>query len=75
LPTLSASSNRHQALRQRWEIPTIEQVMIEERAAAFAKRSIKASAKVAGLKRPPQKQRLPPRLRRANRLQFKREMV
>src|SRR4051794_36509684 len=30
--------------------PTIDQVMVEERAAAFSKRSIKASAKLAGLK-------------------------
>jgi deoxyribose-phosphate aldolase len=31
-------------------VPTIDQVMVEERAAAFGKRSIKASAKLAGLK-------------------------
>jgi deoxyribose-phosphate aldolase len=31
-------------------VPSIDQVMAEERAAAFAKRSIKTSAKVAGLK-------------------------
>jgi deoxyribose-phosphate aldolase len=31
-------------------VPTIDQVMVEERAASFAKRSIKASAKLAGLK-------------------------
>ena len=31
-------------------VPTIDQVMAEERAAAFAKRSIKTSAKLAGLK-------------------------
>jgi len=30
--------------------PTIDQVMVEERAAAFTKRSIKAAAKLAGLK-------------------------
>ena len=30
--------------------PTIDQVMVEERAAAFAKRSIKTSAKLSGLK-------------------------
>ncbi|MDQ6622452.1 MAG: hypothetical protein M3Y86_03055, partial [Verrucomicrobiota bacterium] len=30
--------------------PTIDQVMVEERAAAFTKRSIKTSAKLAGLK-------------------------
>src|SRR3989442_14608219 len=32
------------------EIPTVDQVMLEERAASFAKRSIKAGAKLAGLK-------------------------
>lgn len=31
-------------------VPTIDQVMVEERAAAFAKRSIKTSAKLDGLK-------------------------
>lgn len=31
-------------------VPTVDQVMAEERAAAFAKRSIKTSAKLAGLK-------------------------
>ncbi|HEY0368135.1 MAG TPA: deoxyribose-phosphate aldolase [Chthoniobacterales bacterium] len=34
----------------RAEIPTVDQVMVEERAAAFAKRSIKTSAKLEGLK-------------------------
>ncbi|MGZ5503709.1 MAG: hypothetical protein ACXWGY_03530, partial [Chthoniobacterales bacterium] len=32
------------------DVHTIDQVMVEERAAAFAKRSIKTSAKLAGLK-------------------------
>jgi deoxyribose-phosphate aldolase len=31
-------------------LPTVDQVMVEERAAAFAKRSIKTSAKLSGLK-------------------------
>jgi len=31
-------------------VPTVDQVMVEERAAAFAKRSIKTSAKLEGLK-------------------------
>src|SRR4051794_34856144 len=31
-------------------LPTVDQVMAEERAAAFTKRSIKTSAKLAGLK-------------------------
>ncbi|MEY2521187.1 MAG: deoxyribose-phosphate aldolase [Verrucomicrobiota bacterium] len=38
------------AVRPHPQIPTIDQIMIEERAAAFAKRSIKTSAKLAGLK-------------------------
>ncbi len=36
--------------RQDWNIPTIDQVMVEERAGAFAKRSIKTTAKLEGLK-------------------------
>src|SRR5579864_1925640 len=35
---------------RRFSWPTIDQVMAEERATAFAKRSIKTSAKLAGLK-------------------------
>ncbi|MGB0582603.1 MAG: deoxyribose-phosphate aldolase, partial [Limisphaerales bacterium] len=31
-------------------VPTVDQVMVEERAAAFTKRSIKTSAKLSGLK-------------------------
>src|ERR1044071_6740747 len=31
-------------------VPTVDQIMAEERAAAFAKRSIKTSAKLSGLK-------------------------
>jgi deoxyribose-phosphate aldolase len=34
----------------RLEIPTVDQVMVEERASAFAKRSIKSGAKLSGLK-------------------------
>jgi deoxyribose-phosphate aldolase len=33
-----------------WPVPTVDAVMAEERAAAFTKRSIKTSAKLAGLK-------------------------
>jgi deoxyribose-phosphate aldolase len=33
-----------------WDVPTVDAVMAEERAAAFTKRSIKTSAKLAGLK-------------------------
>jgi len=36
--------------RSRWTVPTIDQVMAEERAAAFARRSIKTSAKLEGLR-------------------------
>src|SRR5206468_1392125 len=50
LKTLSSTNNRHHALRDRWEIPSVDQIMIEERATAFTKRSIKTSAKLAGLK-------------------------
>ena len=32
------------------EVPAVDQVMVEERAASFAKRSIKTTAKLAGLK-------------------------
>ena len=39
----------HSALRTP-AIPTVDQVMVEERAASFTKRSIKTSAKLAGLK-------------------------
>src|SRR6195256_548403 len=36
--------------RSDWRVPTVDQIMVEERASAFAKRSIKTSAKLAGLK-------------------------
>jgi deoxyribose-phosphate aldolase len=41
--------NSHAALRAT-DVPTVDQVMVEERAAAFTKRSIKTSAKLSGLK-------------------------
>ena len=41
-------AKRFQTMRE--VVPTVDQVMIEERAAAFTKRSIKTSAKLAGLK-------------------------
>ncbi|MEP6822938.1 MAG: deoxyribose-phosphate aldolase, partial [Chthoniobacterales bacterium] len=44
--TLSAAP----ASRRAEPIPTIDQIMVEERAAAFGKRSIKTSAKLSGLK-------------------------
>jgi deoxyribose-phosphate aldolase len=48
--TLALSKNRNGRSPSSGQIPTIDQVMVEERAAAFAKRSIKTSAKLAGLK-------------------------
>jgi deoxyribose-phosphate aldolase len=36
--------------RWRWRVPSVDQVMAEERAAAFTRRSIKTSAKLEGLK-------------------------
>jgi deoxyribose-phosphate aldolase len=50
LKTLPSIANRHNALRHRWDVPSVDQIMIEERAAAFSKRSIKTSAKLTGLK-------------------------
>src|SRR6476660_3559608 len=50
LKTLPPSHNRHNALRDRWDIPSVDQIMVEERAAAFTKRSIKTSAKLTGLR-------------------------
>jgi deoxyribose-phosphate aldolase len=50
LKRLSSVANRYNALRERWSIPSIDQVMVEERATAFTKRSLKGSAKLAGLK-------------------------
>jgi deoxyribose-phosphate aldolase len=46
--TLAAKND--EAARPRWHVPTVDQIMVEERATAFAKRSIKTSAKLAGLK-------------------------
>jgi len=50
MKALVPSANRQGVLRDRWAIPSIDQIMVEERAAAFGKRSIKTSAKLAGLK-------------------------
>ena len=46
--SLLLPAKRFQTMREL--VPTIDQVMVEERAAAFTKRSIKTSAKLAGLK-------------------------
>ena len=47
-PSLVLPAKRFQTMRE--IVPTVDQVMIEERASAFTKRSIKTSAKLAGLK-------------------------
>lgn len=44
----SPPASRFQSLKE--SVPTVDQVMVEERAAAFTKRSIKTDAKLAGLK-------------------------
>ncbi|HAF04045.1 MAG TPA: deoxyribose-phosphate aldolase, partial [Spartobacteria bacterium] len=50
MKTLSRPVDSRTASQWRWEFPSVDQIMVEERAAAFAKRSIKTSAKLAGLK-------------------------
>lgn len=47
---LAFTTGRNGAAGPTSPLPTIDQVMLEERAAAFGKRSIKTSAKLAGLK-------------------------
>jgi deoxyribose-phosphate aldolase len=48
--TLVRPAKSQERTRREWDVPTVDQVMVEERAAAFAKRSIKTSAKLEGLK-------------------------
>ncbi len=43
-------TKRSRIARSRWVVPTVDQIMAEERAAAFTRRSIKGSAKLQGLK-------------------------
>ena len=50
MKTLAPSTNSRAVTRRAFEFKTVDQVMVEERAAAFGKRSIKTSAKLAGLK-------------------------
>ncbi|HEV3409711.1 MAG TPA: deoxyribose-phosphate aldolase [Chthoniobacterales bacterium] len=50
MKTLARSDHSSTANRRLADLPTVDQVMVEERAAAFAKRSIKTSAKLDGLK-------------------------
>lgn len=47
-PVPLAPEKRFQSMRE--IVPTVDQIMVEERAAAFTKRSVKTSAKLAGLK-------------------------
>src|ERR1700736_3284597 len=49
MKTITPSSGAR-TLRSNGQSPTVDQVMAEERATAFAKRSIKTSAKLDGLK-------------------------
>jgi deoxyribose-phosphate aldolase len=48
MPQTLAAPRQMPSIRER--VPTIDQVTVEERAASFAKRSIKTAAKLAGLK-------------------------
>jgi deoxyribose-phosphate aldolase len=50
MKTLARTLNSPNGTRSKWRVPSVDQIMIEERAGAFAKRSIKTSAKLAGLK-------------------------
>src|SRR5207249_9486138 len=50
MKAITSNSARQLARGNGWTFPSIDQVMAEERAAAFAKRSLKTSAKLAGLK-------------------------
>src|SRR6266576_2567307 len=47
--SVSPIRNSHFAIRN-LVVPTVDRVMVEERAASFSKRSIKTSAKLTGLK-------------------------
>src|SRR3979411_162282 len=50
MKTLGNSQPRAARTRSTSTFPSVDQIMVEERAGAFAKRSIKTSAKLAGLK-------------------------
>src|SRR4030081_2862930 len=47
---LARSSVPAKMSRPDWRVPTVDQIMVEERAGAFAKRSIKTAAKLGGRK-------------------------
>ena len=48
-PTAFSLRSRHSGLRPPG-VPTVDQIMVEDRAAAFTRRSLKTTAKLAGLK-------------------------
>jgi deoxyribose-phosphate aldolase len=50
MKTLASTNVFGSPARRRFDFSTIDEVMVEERAAAFGKRSIKTSAKLSGLK-------------------------
>lgn len=50
MKALSTATGRNERNQSSWAVPSVDQIMVEERAAAFGKRSIKTSAKLAGLK-------------------------
>ena len=50
MKAIAANGARQISRPNEWSIPSVDQVMAEERADAFNKRSIKTSAKLSGLK-------------------------
>ena len=50
MKAISSNGTRQISRPNEWSIPSVDQVMAEERANAFKKRSIKTSAKLSGLK-------------------------
>jgi deoxyribose-phosphate aldolase len=50
MKALAATAGFRRSASSKFSAPTVDAIMLEERAAAFTKRSIKTSAKVAGLK-------------------------
>ena len=50
MKAIAANGARQISRPNEWSIPSVDQVMAEERANAFKKRSIKTAAKLSGLK-------------------------
>lgn len=48
--SVAATGRNFKSASRKQSVPTIDQVMVEERAASFSKRSIKTTAKLSGLK-------------------------